>query len=393
MCPERVLRAFVTTSVALALLAPAGADGYDFKLVPSVQTSGEYNNNLFFTENDKENDWLLSVMPKVETTYSTERFNSSFSGYLDWLKYRDHTDLDSTDFGFSGLFGGQASERLRLNATLAFRKESRTDRHFEEAGQVDQANDYRHDYGIGAEWLISEKTAATASYRFEFLDYPTYLHRDSKIHTVDFGILRGLSWWTADTKGRVDVGFSRGDYEELTTDTFMLTVGVIRAVHELWIMEVNLGGMYVKSDFAEGSGFSDSNDFGFLGNAAWKYKGERTNAKFEVKHELAPSYGSEGAAVRTAAVVTVERGFLYNLFGTLSAGYYINTADPGQYSTQKIDERSAQIRPGIRWKQSKYLQLEASYRYSRTDDRASDTSASQSAVFAAFTLSYPLFDR
>lgn len=96
--------------------------------------------------------------------------------------------------------------------------------------------------------------------------------------------------------------------------------------------------------------------------------------------------------MRTAAVFSVSRRFLHDISGTLSAGVYLNTSDPGQFSFRTIDERSARVRPGIRWEATKKVVFEAAYEYNRVDYRVSDTDADRHLAFLNVSLRYPVLE-
>lgn len=392
MCRDRVLLSAGAAAVALALLLPAAAGAYDFRLTPSVGVREEYNNNLFFSETGREEDWLLTVSPGVDASWKTERTEAGFGARLEWQDYQDNSDLDATDYSLSGRFSHRLSTEFLLSGTGSFRKESRPDRHFEEAGQVDFSENDRYDFGTALEWILSEKTTASASYSFEYLDYPEELGRDSRLHTAGLGITRSLPVSTGTTKARMNISYSRGDYENETTDNYILTVGLFRSLHELWSVQANAGVMHTRTEFEEGTGLESSSGTGFAGDASVNYTGERTTATFMFSHGLSPAFGYSGASLRTSATLGVERRFLYDISANFSAGYFRNSSDPGEYSTDEIDERSYRLRPGIRWKQSKYLTVDASYQYSRVDYKLTGGRAEQSVVYAGVTLSYPLFD-
>jgi len=50
------------------------------------------------------------------------------------------------------------------------------------------------------------------------------------------------------------------------------------------------------------------------------------------------------------------------------------------------------VRPGLRWKASKYVAFDAAYQYRHIDYRLGGGNASQQLVYAGATLSYPFFD-
>lgn len=393
MSPDRFLKPAGWVTIAMAILSPAGAFGYDFRLVPSLSAREEYNSNLFFTEQNRVDSWVTTVTPGLEAAGKTERMDAALSGNLYWLRYNADSSLDTTDYAGRGRLGYRFTPEFRVAGTGEHRKESRPDRHFEEAGLVDRSRDYRQNYTFSAEWTATEKAAANLSYGFERLDYPTLPQRNSTAHSARLGFAYNLSRFATETKGRANLGFSRGIYEGVTINNTTLTFGVSRAVHELWSVVANVGGRYTQSEVDVPGGMQEDGSTGWVADASIVYTGERSNGSFTFSHDVAPAYGFGGAALRTAAVLNLARRFLHDVSGTLSAGYYWNKSLAGQFSTQGIEEQSARLRPGIRWEATKNIALDAAYQYTWLENQLTGGKAVQNVVYAGATLSYPLFDK
>ena len=394
MSRDRAVAVAAPLLFLLVLFLPGRAFGYEFRLVPSVDAREEYNTNIFFTQDDSADSWITTVTPGLLAAGKTERMDAGLSGDVSWLWYSEDSELNATNFDTKGWFSYRVTPEFRLSARGQYRKGTRTDRFFEVSGLVvDVLSSYQQDYALSAEYIASEKATATLSYKYQWINYPDRPVWDGTIHNVDMGIVYNLSRFATETKARANAAYSRGLFEDLTVDNFSLTVGIFRAVHELWSAVVNVGGRYTHSEFeVPGVGSETTNDTGVVGDASLLYSGERTNASFTFSHNIAPAYGYSGASVRTAAVLSMSRRFLHDVSGTLSAGYYMNRSDPGQFSFQTIDERSARIRPGIRWKAGKYVVVEAAYEYSRVDYRATSTDADRHLAFLQFALRYPVFE-
>jgi hypothetical protein len=310
-----------------------------------------------------------------------------------WWSYNTDSNLDTFDYDVRGRAAYRFSTAFRASASAAYRKESSPDRIFETTGVVQNFQvDYRQNYTASAEYALSEKAASTLSYAYEQVDYPDRPFQDFTYHNADLGFAYNLSRFATETKGRLDLGFGRGVYEGLTVNNYTATVGVFRAVHELWSAQVDIGGRYTTSTFDVLGRQQESTDTGWVGDASVTYTGERTNANFTFSSDIAPAYGYVGAVQRTAGVLNLRRRFLHELSGTLSAGYYWNKSQAGQYSFRTIDEQSALLRPGIRWEATRHIVLDAAYQYYwRRYELTGETSV-QNYVYAGATLSYPFFD-
>jgi hypothetical protein len=152
--------------------------------------------------------------------------------------------------------------------------------------------------------------------------------------------------------------------------------------------------MHARSEFDDLFGGMEKTDHtGWSGDASVLYKHERIDASFTFFHGLAPAYGYNGSTLRTSAVLDFAWRFIYDLSATLSAGYYLNNSDAGQFSTSEIDERTWRFRPGLRWKANKYAAFDLAYQYTQVDYRVTDQAAYQHLVYAGVNLSYPFFDK
>jgi hypothetical protein len=390
---DRFLKAVGWVTIAMAILSPAGASAYEFRLVPSLAAREGYNSNLYFTPQDRVDSWVTKISPGLDVSERTERLDAAAGGNLTWWWYNADSNLNTFDFDVRGRAAYRFYDTFRASVTGAYRKESNPDRIFEDTGLVQNFQvDYRQDYTASAEYALSEKAAATLSYAYEQVDYPDRPFQDFTSHNADLGFSYNLSRFATETKGRLYLGFGRGLYEGLTVNNYTVTVGVFRAVHELWSAQVDIGGRYTTSQFDLLGQRQESNDTGWVGDASVIYTGERTNASLTFSSNIAPAYGYTGAVLRTAGVLNLSRRFLHDLSGTLSAGYYWNKSQAGQYSFRTIDEQSTRLRPGIRWEATKNIVLDASYQYTWLEYQLTGEKVVQNVVYASATLSYPFFD-
>ena len=393
MSRDRFLKPAGWVAIAMAILSPGGASAYEFRLVPSLAAREGYNSNIYFTPQDPVESWVTKVTPGLDVSGRTERLDAAAGGNLTWWWYNADSNLNTMDYDVRGRAAYRFSDTFRASASAAYRKESNPERIFETTGVVqDFQVDYRQNYAASAEYALNEKAASTLSYAYEKLEYPDRPLQDGASHFADLGFTYNLSRFATETKARLDLGFGQGEYEGLTVYNYTLTVGVFRAVHELWSAQVDIGGRYTTSKFDVLGRRQESTDTGWVGDASVTYAGERTNASFTFSSNIAPAYGSTGAVLRTTGVLNLSRRFLHDLSGTLSAGYYWNRSEAGQYSFRTIDEQSAMLRPGIRWEATRHIVVDAAYQYYWRRDELTGGVSVQNSVYASATLSYPFFD-
>jgi hypothetical protein len=393
MSLDRFLKPAGWATIAMAILSPGGASAYEFRLVPSLAAQEGYNSNIYFTPQDPVDSWVTKVTPGLDLSGKTERLDAAAGGNLTWWSYNADANLNNFDYDVRGRAAYRFSTAFRASATGEYRKESNPDRIFETTGVVQNFQvDYRQNYTASAEYALSEKASSTLSYAYEQVDYPDRPFQNFTYHNADLGFAYNLSRFATETKARLDMGFGRGEYEGLTVYNYTLTVGVFRAVHELWSAQVDIGGRYTTSRFDVLGRQQESTDMGWVGDASVIYTGERTNANFTFSSNIAPAYGYVGAVQRTTGVLNLSRRFLHDLSGTLSAGYYWNKSQAGQYSFRSIDQQSALLRPGLRWEATKHLVLDTAYQYYWQRDELTGAISVQNLVYASATLSYPFFD-
>jgi Putative beta-barrel porin 2 len=388
-----------------ALLAADSAGADELRVVPSFSAKGEYNSNLFFSENPKVGTYIGTVTPGVEITSRTERTDAGVSAYVPARWYTADTNLDKVDQLYQGRLGYRFSPALRISGTAGYQDQSNPDRFIGETGLAVVNRSFRYNGSAVAEYTASEKTAASASYTYEKYDFQNSTTSDSETHGGTVLLVRDLGQRFPGTKGRGMLGVSRSVFDTSKVTNYSAAIGVERAVHELWSVVADVGVRYTRSEFdvqelvpvapplfAVVTSRKTEGDFGWTVNVSAVYKGETTGGSLTLYHDVAAAPGLGSAVQRSAAVLDVRQRTTWELTPFFSAGYYLNRADAGQFSTQSINQRTVQVRPGVRYDANKDLFVEAAYQYTWLRDSAAHTTASQSVVYLMATLRYPLYE-
>ena len=87
------------------------------KLVTSVGLKQEYNDNILYTKNDKNDDFISSVIPSLKLTHATEILNLSAQAGWEALFYWDNSDLDTINQRYRLNGNYRLTERWSLSAT------------------------------------------------------------------------------------------------------------------------------------------------------------------------------------------------------------------------------------------------------------------------------------
>ena len=99
-------------SGAEALGTPLGS----FVLFPSLTIGAEYDDNIFATENNEEDDVIFIVTPEVRLSSDWDNHALEFSSNVTFNEYADNTNESVTDYSFLG--GGRLDIHRDTFATL-----------------------------------------------------------------------------------------------------------------------------------------------------------------------------------------------------------------------------------------------------------------------------------
>ncbi len=81
-----------------------------FEIHPRITLEQEYTDNLFLTNEDEEEDWILTVEPGISLGYASRTFDVTLDYSLRFKSYVHNDQLDSTDF--------EGAQRADLATTL-----------------------------------------------------------------------------------------------------------------------------------------------------------------------------------------------------------------------------------------------------------------------------------
>jgi hypothetical protein len=385
------------------------AKGDEFKIIPSLSTKEEYNDNIFFSQDDRKKDFVTTFSPALELIDRTERLDLNLSARVNVLRYWSNRDLDSVDQFYRGRIGYSLNPKLKISAEAGYTRDSTPDREIEVTGLVlNTVKRYKQNYAAGTEYTFSEKTKANLSYSYERSDYKDPRFLDLTAHDINLGFIHDLSKYFSATLGRMNLGYSRYQSQDTTVDYYYATIGMSRALSEKWNILIDAGGSYTRSQFEVETlefvppSFSrivreqeTGKGVGWVCQATLSYKGEKTDGGLTFSHRMMPATGTAGTAgtaERTALILNVRHRFTYEFSGRLSTGYYINKSEAGQFSTTPLDQATFSVTPVLRYEFTKDIALEASYNFALVKYKQPETEAQRNLFMINLIIQYPLFE-
>ena len=402
--------------LVVAILLPGVAEADEFRLLPSIAQTLQYNDNVFVDPSHQIHDYISTTTGGLELFESTERLTLNAMTQLSQNLYKDNTSLNSTDGLGNGNIRYSLTPQLALSAAGSYSRTAQPDRELLTTGLA--LNGVREDstrYHAEGDYSLTEKTLASLIYDHGSDHYQSSLFSDLTYDTGTLSFTHDLSAYLPQAKGTLMTSYTHYTVTGADIDNYEATAGFGYSLQEKWSIQVAAGlrrtessfetfvptGFVVLTPFGPVGvvrGFAEqtqrSSGWGGVGQAALSYKGEVTNGSFTASRDIAPASGQNGTVERTSVTASVDRRLSYDFHGYFDAGYFINKSNSAQFSLTPIDFETLNFSPRIRYEfgreRSEGMQslrdmyLEASYTYTRLEDKIAQTTAYRSLFLIRF---------
>src|SRR5208283_706053 len=88
--------------IGLIFFLPAVSAADEFRLMPNLRLTEEYNDNIFLSATGRIQDFITTTSPGLELYDSTERFHGSLSSRAAWVVYANNPGFGHIDQFHSG---------------------------------------------------------------------------------------------------------------------------------------------------------------------------------------------------------------------------------------------------------------------------------------------------
>lgn len=400
---------FFAFCLVLTLLIGAPSFGGDFWLMPSVGIRQEYNDNLFFDTSNKMDDYVTTLIGALELQQKTERLDLNVRGEVDPRFYADNAKLDAVDQSYRAKGSYRLTPRLSASGSATYIKDSRADRDIEVTGLVlTPSTRYRQQYGAKAEYMVSEKNAVSLDAGYWKDHYGASTLTDMEAQTANLTMMHDLSSVLEATKGRVTFGYSGYQFSDQANTEVRDYSGMVGATHslsEVWSLSIDGGVRYTTGRFDQTvlvpvtpslflvtTERQKSTGWGGVGQAVFSYRGEKTTVDLSAGHILQPASGDATTTNRTFLMVTASRRLTYELSATIAAEYFLNKSSGQEYGSEKVDEETMRVSPGMRYVFNPDLAVEASYGFTRVKYKTTNETARRNLVLARLLYQHKIFE-
>ena len=356
------------------------------KLVTSVGLKQEYNDNILYTKNDTNDDFISYVMPSFKLTHATEILNLSALAGWEALFYWDNSDLDTINqrYRLDGKY--RLTERWSFSAEGRFVKDTTLDSQLEETGTVGKRQDRsRYNAGAGLDYAVSERSTIGSDYNFQKTDYQRKSSVDTKSHSVRFFYQRRLQ----NQKDVITI-FPRFVYADSDDwDGYNSTFN-FRWAHpftETLDTSITVGASHYRIDYKDNRG--DTDNWGGVADMWLRKKGELTTGRLGFSHRLRTR--SSGEIVNVSRLYgDVDHRLSYR-FGVGIRGGATYSALIEDSPDNDDDRWYFDVSPSAFYRFTERLQLRLLYSYNREKelDRKGNPTRDRQRVWLQLDFDFP----
>jgi hypothetical protein len=355
-----------------ALGTPVGA----FIVYPSLTLGTEYNDNIFATDGDEEDDIIFRIRPQVLVASDWDNHSLQFLGEGNFARYVDNTSEDTNGFRF--LSDGRVDILRDTFATL----NAGVTQTFEERGSADDVNGEEPTkeltYGGGAGffhtfnrvWL--ELNGSVVKRDFSDVDAAGggQINQDDR-DRIEYSSSQRVGYdFNPDIGAFLQTTFARTSYNDSSDDfgdsrdsiDYSLSGGLRLDVTDLIFGDVFAG--VTRSEFDD-SAFDTETTWNIGGNLTWLVT-ELTTANFSAARtwEETTVEGSSTALTTTAGV-----NVNHSLTDDVSLDGFFNYTREEFEGTNRVDDTYS-LGPGVNYLMNRFLHWRLNYTYTQRESDA-----------------------
>ena len=365
------------------------------KFVPFVSIKQEYSDNILFTTDNEEEDFITTGTAGLIYSYDSERVDARINGRLLHLLYKDNDQLDTTDGNASASWNYQYTEKLGLGASIQYRNDSRRDRDTDTTGLVLSGDREGAKFTVSSNYMLSELTRGEIKvfYGLEEID-EVQSEEDNDTININLSFSKNLSKTFKNTIGLFNLSYMHytSDYEILATtlnrkyasDVVQIYAGFSKDITELYNFYLQAGASYTDTEETTriGSIRIDDQDDDNLGGvllAGLNYDGLYYDIGFSFSHDMRESSGTNGTVERSAVSLNIDRKVSDDFFLTFDTSCYLNQNE--RETSEDLDEFTFNVQPGFRYRFWDTFTFSGVYRFTSVKDKTNDSVSERNLIY------------
>jgi hypothetical protein len=377
----------------------ASAQGLElgpFRILPSLEFSVEYDDNILLTPDNEIDDFIFHIIPGVMLELPSRKYAVRLGYQADILRYFDNTDLDTVHHSFL------ADGRVNFPGGLGLRLTDRfliTDDFsgFPVPELTQRVERWENTLDAGADYTVRERYTFDVNYRWFMVDYrddPEFDQFDRDDHTIA-GTFFYRVFPKTSVLGEVDYNIVRYDQpavaDDRDSDAWRFLVGAKGDITAKTSVLVKVGWEW--RDY-ENPGRDDWDGFIAEGNIIWKYRepsevrlfGGRANV--ESLEETRSYYITNYAGIEVRHFLS-ER-LILRVRGLGGVNDYPEEASVGATTTVEAERSDTFFEAGgaLRYQMRRWLAFELGYTFLYLDSNIDINDYRDNRVKASVIFSY-----
>ncbi|MEJ1973811.1 MAG: outer membrane beta-barrel protein [Lacunisphaera sp.] len=364
----------ISASAVLALTAHAAIDvGNGVKLVPNVITSIDFNDNLFLTQNNEEDDTIFRLSPGILISSGDGALNTTTFSYNEEFQfYSSNSDLN-TSLSLVDLISRYDDGKMKINIDAWFHEANQATRDLHALATLIK-RDLEH-ASISDEVKWTDKSSVKLGFIYDNTNYKPSAYTDWEYLDVPvqyfYAVLPKLDLSVGLRYRQNNLGVNGIDSNEL-----FYNVGVRGEITPKLTGEVQVGYIQLQPDTGK-----DQDAFGLRANLAFAVS-PKTNLYLDAHNNY--GYSAVGDAYRDGGIAGSFDTALNANFKLKGSAFWNNY----EYSNSKRsdDYYGGQV-SGV-YAFNEHAEVKATYTYSKNDSNRSGLSFNDSIISLSATLQY-----
>ncbi|WP_319405952.1 hypothetical protein [uncultured Desulfosarcina sp.] len=268
---------FMWTCLATPILAA------EWRVVPKLGVSGGYDDNIFYTKEDKVDSSVVSIEPGVELDYQSLLSSLLLKADFDILSYLDESDLNRVNQYYRLEGNHRLGQRWDARTELRFYNDTTLNTYLEETGRVVERIDREYGFAKGGiSYDISTISSIDTDYIYETARYSDDAFSDYDKHRISLRYRHRLK--TQQDVLLIGPSYYKRKNDLNDTDYVSLDLGWIRDWSDITNTYASIGARYTNVKDKDGN---DENNWGALARFNLTRKGIVSTTTFEYYHDLA----------------------------------------------------------------------------------------------------------
>lgn len=370
--------------LAFVLAFPHFSAAQDFKFTPGLSFDEQYNDNVYYSRTDEEDDFITNITPSLSMNYNTEVMNLFSYGLVRFRRYASENDLDREDYEFGGRVRYRLSEKLRFLGRMFYIQDYTLESRYNEIPDSAIDDDPIEDTDYierGIENFLSEreqyKAYASMAYNLTEvsdinLNYNYFRKTYDSEENTDYDTNRIGLEYNYKLKGQKDkvganLSYKQRDSDTSDTDSYQLGMVWKHRFSETAYLYTNFGGQYSEQTF-NNSGQKEDN-WNWFGDVRVRIRGESNIIKAGFRQDL--NTASDGEAVNVSRLYFDAKQLLSQRFVFEVDGDFYVTRQNDE-SLSDVDEIYFDITPSFRYLLTENHSIRLAYNYTIEHDRRLD---------------------